>query len=298
MKLVKTFIKNFRSINSCTVLNGKISALVGENNPGKSAVLRALNSFFNYEQEESNFSSGLHQYSKKSLVRVELTFTEVPSIDKYAQMLNNDELIIRMTYSAKTKKRTLHYKKNGTYETLSNDFINLLKEDINYILIPPNRDHRQVVWEENTLLKTVLEEYLRKHTSRRGNLTPKVIVAAKNLENNALSKVEAEVDKYYSMNRNFKFKFNFDKQIDYSLLLNDITLDIEERGQVYNITESGSGIQSLTIIALYRYLAELKHNNIILGIEEPEINLHPQAQREFITSISKEQLLRWNPILS
>lgn len=41
MRLVRTGIKNFRSINSCTVQNGKISALVGENNSGKSAILRA-----------------------------------------------------------------------------------------------------------------------------------------------------------------------------------------------------------------------------------------------------------------
>jgi putative ATP-dependent endonuclease of the OLD family len=295
MKLVKTHIKNFRSIHSCTVLNGKISALVGENNSGKSAVLRALNSFFNYEEEKDNFVNGVHQYSIKSNVRIELTFADVPSNDKYTERLNNDELIIRMTYSAKNKKRTLHYKKNGNYTPLPNNFINLLKEDINYILIPPNRDHRQVVWAENTLLKIVLEEYLRKHTARRDNLTPKVMKAAEKLENNALSKIEAELDKYYSMNRNFKFKFNFNKQIDYSLLLNDITLNIDERGQVYNITESGSGIQSLTIIALYRYLAGLKHNNIILGVEEPEINLHPQAQREFIKSI-KESKSRSNEI--
>ena len=90
------------------------------------------------------------------------------------------------------------------------------------------------------------------------------------------------------MKKNFSFKFNYNNLLDYSILLNDISLNIQEKGKQYNISESGSGIQSLTVIALYRYLAELRHNNIILGIEEPEINLHPQAQREFIKSI-KEQ---------
>ena len=287
MKLVRISIKNFRSIYSCTVQNGKISALVGENNTGKSAILRALNSFFNYEEEEINFQNGLHQYSNKSQVRIELTFEDIPDKPEYQDKVNNDELILRMTYSFATKKRKIEFKKNGIYQTLSNDFIFSLKEDINYVLIPPNRDQRQVIWTENALLRIVLEEYLKKSTARRDNLTPKVRTAARNLEEVAFSKVEAAVEKYYSLNKNFTFKLNFDRQIDYSLLLNDITLNVDEKGHIYNITESGSGIQSLTIIALYRYLAELRHNNIILGIEEPEINLHPQAQREFIKSIKE-----------
>ncbi|MDA2733680.1 AAA family ATPase [Bacillus sp. HNR-4] len=285
MKLVRTSIRNFRSIHNCTVHNGKISALVGENNSGKSAILRALNAFFNYEEEEMNFLNGLHQYSNNSLVRIELTFENIPTKNHYQDKIHNNELIIRMTYSFRTKKRTLQYWKNGQYEQLNNDFITLLKKDINYVLIPPNRDQRQVIWAENALIRIVLEEYLKKSTSRRDTLSPKVKEVAKTLERMGLSKVETAIEKYYSLHKNFSFKFNFDKQIDYSLLLNDITLDIEEKGLRYNITESGSGIQSLTIIALYRYLAEIQHNNIILGIEEPEVNLHPQAQREFIKSI-------------
>ncbi|MFB5197877.1 ATP-dependent endonuclease [Neobacillus sp. KR4-4] len=285
MKLVRTNIRNFRSINSCIVQNGKISSLVGENNSGKSAILRALNAFFNYEEEEINFLNGLHQYSNKSLVRIELAFEDIPDKPNFRDKINNDELVIRMTYSFATKKRKIDFKKNGEYQTLPNDFINLIKEDINYVLIPPNRDQRQVIWAENALIRIVLEEYLKRTTAKRDNFTPKVKAAAQNLENVAFSKVEAAIEKYYSLNKNFNFKLNYDRQIDYSLLLNDITLDIEEKGHRYNITESGSGIQSLTIIALYRYLAELRHNNIILGIEEPEINLHPQAQREFIKSI-------------
>ncbi|MFK4327527.1 putative ATP-dependent endonuclease of OLD family [Bacillus sp. RC97] len=285
MKLVRTSIRNFRSIHDCTVQNGRISALVGENNSGKSAILRALNAFFNYEEEEINFLNGLHRYSNNSLVRIELTFGNIPTKNHYQDKIHNNELTIRMTYSFKTKKRTLHYRENGEYELLNNDFITLLKEDVNYVLIPPNRDQRQVIWAENALIRIVLEEYLKKSTSKRDTLSPKVKEVAKKLEKMGLSKVEAAIEKYYSLHKNFSFKFNFDRQIDYSLLLNDITLEVEEKGLRYNITESGSGIQSLTIIALYRYLAEIQHNNIILGIEEPEVNLHPQAQREFIKSI-------------
>ena len=49
--------------------------------------------------------------------------------------------------------------------------------------------------------------------------------------------------------------------------------------------DCGTGLQSVTIIAFYRVLAKLKGKHIILGLEEPETNLHPQAQRELINSI-------------
>ena len=118
MKLVRISIKNFRSIYSCTVQNGKISALVGENNTGKSAILRALNSFFNYEEEEINFQNGLHQYSNKSQVRIELTFEDIPDKPEYQDKVNNDELILRMTYSFATKKRKIEFKQKMVYTKL------------------------------------------------------------------------------------------------------------------------------------------------------------------------------------
>ena len=45
-------IENFRSIKGCSINLNSLCALVGENNVGKSAVLRALNTFFNYEYEK------------------------------------------------------------------------------------------------------------------------------------------------------------------------------------------------------------------------------------------------------
>lgn len=59
MKLVSADIENFRSIKKCSIHFNEITAIVGENNAGKSAVLRALNSFFNYEFEEAFLSTPL-----------------------------------------------------------------------------------------------------------------------------------------------------------------------------------------------------------------------------------------------
>ena len=42
----------------------------------------------------------------------------------------------------------------------------------------------------------------------------------------------------------------------------------------------------MAIFALYAYLAELQSKTFVLGMEEPEQNLHPQAQRQLINRIT------------
>lgn len=80
--------------------------------------------------------------------------------------------------------------------------------------------------------------------------------------------------------KNVDFKVTFPLDIDYKVLLNNVTLSLTEHGNSYPIQEWGSGTRSLAIIALYRAHALLRKSNIVLGIEEPEINLHPQAQKD------------------
>ena len=47
MKLSEIRIENFRSIRLCQLVLDEITAVIGENNAGKTALLRALNSVFN-----------------------------------------------------------------------------------------------------------------------------------------------------------------------------------------------------------------------------------------------------------
>ena len=51
MKLAEIEIENFRSIKNCRIRFDEIAAIVGENNAGKSALLRAINSVFNWDEE-------------------------------------------------------------------------------------------------------------------------------------------------------------------------------------------------------------------------------------------------------
>lgn len=98
MKLVSADIENFRSIKKCSIHFNEITAIVGENNAGKSAVLRALNSFFNYEFEEPYFINATHRYDVRTVTKIILTFEDVPIKEIYKEKLINDQLVMQFSY--------------------------------------------------------------------------------------------------------------------------------------------------------------------------------------------------------
>ena len=91
MKLAKIHIKNFRSIQNSEIRFDEITALVGENNAGKSAILRAINAIFNYSLEQPYFIDNTHQYAPKTTTTIVLYFQDF-SLEKYFDICNADQL--------------------------------------------------------------------------------------------------------------------------------------------------------------------------------------------------------------
>lgn len=57
--------------------------------------------------------------------------------------------------------------------------------------------------------------------------------------------------------------------------------------KTFDSEEVGSGMQNLILLSIFQTYAELMGGNTILAIEEPEIYLYPQAQRELYRSFQK-----------
>jgi putative ATP-dependent endonuclease of OLD family len=287
LKISFVDIKKFRSIESCKVSFSLINAIVGQNNSGKSGVIRALNAFFNPEQEELFFVQGKHDYNSKSTPKITICFDDVINNPDFKNYLNNETLEVQLSYLSSTRRLAYKYKNNNRFVTAPDDLLKAIKINIAFVFIPPNRSPDQLKWEENSLIKRLIEEYLKVETKKRDMLTPKFKSAADFLETGALKKISRDVESYYSLRHKFNFSLNFDRNANFLSFLNGIEMHIKESGVQHHLDDCGTGLQSLTIIAFHRVLAKLKHQNIILGLEEPETNLHPQAQRELINSIRK-----------
>lgn len=294
MKLLRANIENFRSLKRCSINFHDLTAIVGENNSGKTAILRALNSFFNYEFEAHDFENGVHKYALKTITRITLYFSEIPDRPEYRELIgSNGEMAIRFSYnySKSSSGRKWSSIINGIEKTLDFSFINILKSDIDYVYIPAVRGNDDIKWSEKSIFSRIVKKYLEDYTNKRDTLSSKAKDAGDRIKKQALNRLSSELTNLNICNDVGKYQIEFLQDIDYHIFLDKLGLTIfdDEEMRSRQVAEYGSGIKSLTVIALHRMLANLNHVSVILGIEEPETNLHPQAQRILINSLKNSR---------
>lgn len=284
MKLEKIDLTRFRSIEKCSIFVGNVNALVGENNVGKSALLRALNSFFNLESERENFLNGTHLYTQRSQTKIKLTFNNIPNNSGLEEYLNDEKLVLELKYLPGTKRFTLNAFTPDSV-SLNLDFLNQIKKYVDYVFIPPTRNEDQFKWEESKAIKRVVSALLEKKFKSRDTVSRRFVEAAGFLQRNAFDKLGSQLTEFYGDKSTFEFELTFKKNLTFLDFLTDLDFNVVENSAKNHIENCGTGVQSLSIIALYRMLASIKKSNVILGVEEPETNLHPQSQRQLVKRI-------------
>lgn len=289
MKIKKIDISKFRSIEQGSFSFNSIIAIVGQNNSGKSALMRALNSFFNPNDELHNYIDETNLYStRRAIPRITITFINVPNEQEYLPFITNGELVVKQEYNKQRRRLDYLILSNGTFQNASEDLINKLHTNIQFVLIPTERGVKYENQEELSVLKRLLDTFFTTHTARRDTLSPKVQTAFNYLKRSALSKVSKGIEDKYLAKRGFQIEIDSKYPINYELFINDLAIKIIEENKSFYLTDCGSGIQSLVAISIYRYLASLNNTNFVIGIEEPEVNLHPQAQKELIFALLDE----------
>lgn len=283
MKISKIIIKKFRSIEKADIWISSMNAIVGQNNSGKSSLLKAFNCFFNYSEEKEQFDSGSHSFSPASVSKIEIHFIGVRKLDIPGKYKNGDKLCVEASFRVGKDgcKRTVKYKSGRTW-TVDENILNHISEHLEFILIPPNRDAIALRRVGESVLKLLVEEKMQEATGIRDNYSPKFKTAINFLENNALRRISEASKSAFPASQTIRMKIGYTQEINYSNFLDDFGIYINEEGLTHPLEDCGSGIQSLAIISLYNQLAESRNKNIIIGLEEPETNLHPQAQKELI----------------
>ena len=169
------------------------------------------------------------------------------------------------------------------------DIIQTIKKDIDFVYIPAGRSSKDLLWSDNSIFAQMISAYLQDYTKNRDTLSKEVSRVSQRLQTQALANVEKDLSALNMIEHLGSYKVDYTESIGYSIFLNKLGLSIDENGKSRAITEYGSGIKSLSVISLHRLLAKIKHVSIILGIEEPETNLHPQAQKQLIAFIKNNR---------
>lgn len=295
MKIYKVEIKNYRSILDGTFYMDQILAIVGQNNAGKSNVISALDSFFNPHENIEDFIKGKNTCNlPRKKISISITFSDVnrPEFDPFKD--EHGQIIIKQEFLNNKLVYYIFKPSIGKYENYGGN----LKDFIDFILVPINRiqniDDETLI--SGTIVYKAIEESLKKLSEKRDTFSAQLKKAYDYISKHAFNKIAKEINKYYlSSNLTAKIKNSVD--IDSTLLMHILGIFIEEKGREFPISYCGSGIQSLFIIGIYQYLSDQLGINYIIALEEPEVNLHPHAQRQFINSIINNNKANQNQII-
>ena len=286
MRINSVVIEKFRSIKKVAFEMNDITAVVGVNNSGKTAILRAINSVLNYSYEEASFVNRHHQHTSKTNSHITIEFSDIPGDFQYPELIVDSKLTIKFSYIYSESKRKISVLKNRKWETKDPGLIDEISRHFTYVYIPTGRSNKDISWNENSVFYEAVTAFTNKYAEGRDRLSKSVREASKKIHDTVLSKLETQINQFYMQGRDVSFSVNFSDKLDYTSLLSDMEISYNDHGKEYPLKECGSGIKSLAIVALHRTKSTITGSSILLGIEEPEMNLHPQAQKRFIMSLT------------
>lgn len=286
MKLSKLKIKNFKSIKELELNfpESGILILVGENNAGKSNIIRAIDlicgeSWIGKEKLEDH-----DYYCRNQDLNIEINlFFD----NKYS-----------VNFSPNSNKWGLNYYQNWEQTTKRPFGTPSIKEDFPSTYLGADRTlDKHLSFYDWTLIGRIRKAFHKNVTDEiRGNLNEKFeeLVEIFDTVPGFQSFKSDFTDNYKSLLPKFKTKVEVDFQpftpSNYFKTMQILGINPEERDKPLDLTELGEGARNLILIALLKSFAKnFKSSNGelngILALEEPELFLHPQARRHLFAEL-------------
>ena len=298
MRLTRFLISKFRSIENLEVIfpKDKPVILFGQNNVGKSNILRALDIMLGekhaayYDFQDSDY------FMRDKNTNPNISFTACFDQNYYRGNNYNPatkEICFTTNKIVSGKKEsTFHYKaseNSGNKIFLSNDD----KEKCQIVFVDANRDiNRQLSYFSQYSI-------LSKMSKRMHEVMQSSVKTQLDTEFKKIKDIFESVPQYKSFHEKLQKAFEsnihgFDHKLEVDLsacdpnnYFNSLKIIAKEGGKICSFDEFGTGEQQVLLLSFVKAYAEtFKGETFILGIEEPEAHLHPIAQRWLAKNIS------------
>jgi len=299
--------ENLRGYHYTRLKLDALTVLVGENNEGKSSILKMLERFL---QIDDKFWAGDRSLDKTGYdfwypanearhkarrLTLEILFTDGRVARRFG--LTKGGLIkLRFAISSSgfCRLNTGSPRRNESHDSAAEKLIQRLKKDIRLVLLPPVRDAHSSSFAEKVAM-TVKQSLAEKmsHTKRAGapkeyRLTLEVIRKLEDivaLNTKELSK--ANDSPLSSMLRSSEVRVDLFPGDIYDLIQKSLFLYLSTGDHdelKVSPGEVGNGLQSLIDIGMTMdsIAGADSYRSTILIVEEPEAFLHPSAQRQFM----------------
>lgn len=289
MKIKTIHIKRYRSIldlKLCITTSNNFISICGENNTGKTNILRALNLFFNPQFYVAKDDSPHHKYEgtrgAKVFPEIAIEF-ELQDGDKYRIMKKFNLTTIDKTEGIKLKVAQKRLKSEKMTDIEIKNFLNKIaffylesvNKSIPILINNLLEDIYDVEYEKSRFsgLKSNLKNSFEEYTNGLLDLL------------NGLAKEINPIFEDYNPNWSVKFRFPSNVKRFRDLISDDLEFYIDDKSNI-NISGKGAGLQRLAYILLHtRIIDKIKNKKVILLIDEPDVYLHQGLQKNLLHQI-------------
>lgn len=287
MKLSKVKIRNFKSIKELDFdfPSSGILVLVGENNSGKSNIIRAIDLICgeNWIGKEKLEDHDYYQRNKDLNIEISLFFDNNRSV----------------RFSPNESKWGINYYSNWE-QTIKMPFGTGIKDDFPSTYLGADRTlDKHLSFYDWTLVGRIRKAFHKNVTNEiRDNLDAKFgeLVSIFNTVP-GFSDFKNDFSGFYkSLLPKFKTELGVDFQpftpTNYFKTMQILGIDPESADKPMDLSELGEGARNLILIALLKSFAKNFKTadgvlNGILALEEPELFLHPQARRHLFSELKQ-----------
>ncbi|MBI3560248.1 MAG: AAA family ATPase [Gammaproteobacteria bacterium] len=304
MKIKSFEFAHIKSFKSLRFDLEKTSVLIGQNDHGKSSILKVIDIVLNQLDEKAIELGALHPDLAERLLpifhvnakarRITITYSDIDK-DKQLHITVRQDLTFTVLETIEKGAKTT---------SASIDVLKKLRNHNRFVLIPALRDATSPRFQE--LFSKMLRVHgLAKIIPDSAGGTPREYRTLKDIRDRISSTIKPfineallpQIEEHFGFKTQHKLalKFDVDVQDVGEWILDNLRLGFQmtdDGDTTLALSEAGSGVQSGVLLALHRLEQQAAQNpgiQFILAVEEPEAFLHPQKQKELYQDIRSAQ---------
>ena len=278
-------IENYRGLLEVDIPVHKFSVIIGENDSGKTSFLYALKAFF--EQKKIEEEENWYNHDVKKNIMITLTFSEAPE-GFSAEFVQPDGKVIITGVFQIGKPPKYHTLIKGKECEIKKDMEYFSSEHVIFVPVVRSIDEQFAI-KKSAILGKILREEMKKAISEQDDLQ-RALKAIETAMAQSIGYAGTRIGSYLRQHLNDNgvelsfaaLKIELLDGIDISPKLSD------DKSKDILLANKGAGTQNNAILALFRYIAELRiGKKMIFLLEEPENSLHPKAQYNLLNVVQQ-----------
>lgn len=275
MRIAHVRIRGWRSIKDIQLRPGRVTALVGPNNAGKTSILSGLNFLLGDRYPQSQALEDKDFFGKRRDQGVEIAVEFEPVSDLRALIFNSAASYPARELTARWRGDRISGINNDSRRATGLVYLDAARSFDGQFGASRWSLFGQIVRQLNEHFRqTVSAETL---ADIQGHLERAQELLRTDLYNSFVAAVSAAFQEQVRLaGHGVHFDFRtFDPLNFYRAMYPTLVED----GEGKNPSEAGSGMRNLVVMALFRAYAKTFRSDSVIAIEEPELYLHPHAQR-------------------